>query len=159
MTCEHCDHCKAVARNAQDRANLHPLGTHLIHEKHGHVVYWRNDIDSRGERGGGHYVYRAGDTNRELIYVWGNEFELATVEIDIPGALLRFFQTDPECVKVLGALGPGRTYRGGLRLTTTYEQTWELSRIAYWARDMADAPVSAYRGAVRLTEKLKMLNR
>lgn len=159
MTCAHCEHCKAAARNAQDRANLHPLGTHLIHATHGHVVYWRNDIDSRGERGGGHYVYRDGDTNRELIYIWGDEFEIATVDVDIPGALLRFFQTDEESMKVIGALGPGRTYRGGLRLTITYEQTWELSRMAYWARDMGDCSTAAHRGAVRLCEKLRKLDR
>jgi hypothetical protein len=155
MSCDHCTHCQDRAKNQQETANLHPLGTHLIHPKHGHVVYWRNDIDRDGSRGRGHYVYRADDEDRELFYVYGDDFEVATFDVDLPGALATFLAADATAEQELNELATSRrAHRGGVRLTLAYAKLYDLSRLIYWVRDMADS-APARRAAGRVALKIR----
>lgn len=140
MTCEHCSHCKEAAESRQGNADLFPLGTHLIHPTQGHVVYWRNDCDRDGTRGRGHFVYRAGDAERELIYVHGDDFELATLEMDLPESVATFLAGDEWAAGLLAEIATGRRpYRGGERLTLVYGKLHDLARVIYWARDRAES--------------------
>lgn len=138
MACEHCTHCREADTSRQEAADLFPLGTHLIHPTHGQVIYWRNDIDSSGQRGRGHYVYRAGDADRELIYVHGDEFQLATLDIDLPESVAAYLAADEWAAPMLAEIATARRpHRGGERLTLTYAKLHDLARVIYWARDMA----------------------
>jgi hypothetical protein len=140
MTCEHCSHCKETADNRQEAANLFPLGTHLIHPDHGHVVYWRNDMDRDGTPGRGHYIHRAGDKDRELFYVHGNTFEVATIDVDLPESVAGHLAADEWAAALLAEIATARRpYRGGERVTLTYGKLHEMARLAYWARDMAES--------------------
>lgn len=152
MTCDHCSHCQDRARTVQQSANLFPLGTHLIHKLYGHVVYWRNDIDSSGGKGRAHYVYRADDADQNLFWVNGDDFELATLTVDLSPALVEFLGADaPELADLATEVRP---YRGGLRLTLIYGRLHDLSRLVYWARDTAES-ASARRAAGRVAARIK----
>lgn len=151
MTCEHCQHCRESAKSRQENADLFPLGTHLIHPNHGHVVYWRNDIDSDGRKGRGHYVYVAGDEDKRLFYVYGDDFTLAALTVDLSPALVEFFGADaPELAELATSRRP---FRGGLRLTLIYGKLYDLSRLVYWARDTAES-ASARRAAARVATRI-----
>ncbi|HZM83753.1 MAG TPA: hypothetical protein VFC19_49170 [Candidatus Limnocylindrales bacterium] len=137
MSCEHCTHCTERARNTQEAANLHPLGTHLIHPEHGHVVYWRNDVDRDGTPGRGHYVYRA---ERNLFYVWGDDFEIATIDFDLPASLTASLVADGEAdTQLAAACAARRPFRRGQRITVTYANLYDVLRLVYWVRDMGES--------------------
>ena len=140
MTCEHCSHCKEAAGNVQEAANLFRPGTHLIHPVRGHVVYWRNDVQRDGTRGMGHYVHSADDPNRDLFWVNGDDFELATLEMDLPESVATFLAGDEWAAGLLAEIATSRRpYRGGERLTLVYGKLHDLARVIYWARDMAQS--------------------
>lgn len=161
MSCIHCEHCRESDRDRQAAANLHPLGTHLVHPRHGRVVYWRNDISSDGRPGIGHYVYRAGDKDRDLFYIGDSDFTLATVEIDLPGSFASWMAADfsensrnayswwkpAERQALAEALRDGRTIKRGRsasrRIAVTFEVLGELRNLAYFVRDTARAGKAA----------------
>lgn len=138
MTCEHCTHCTENANNVQEAANLFPVGTHLIHPVYGHVVYWRNDIERNGSRGRGHYVHNADDPDRNLFWINGDDFQIATLDIDLPESVATFLADDKWATELLAELATARRpYRGGERITLAYGKLHDLARVVYWARDMA----------------------
>lgn len=167
MSCIHCDHCRQAERNKQEDADLYQAGTHLIHPTRGHVVYWRADLQLDGSPAGGHYVYAAGDPEHELFYVRGNDFQLATVEIDLPGSFAWWAASDakadphgwwanrPELAESRRA---GRTIKHGRsaswRITVTYDLLVELRSLAYYVRDMALATTAQRRGACKVIERV-----
>lgn len=167
MSCIHCDHCRQAERNKQANADLHPLGTHLTHPAHGHVVYWRADIDLDGTPRRGHYVYRAEDPQHDLFYIGNSDFTLATVEIDLPGSFAWWAATDAKAdphgwwanrPELAEARRNGRTIKHGRsaswRITVTYDLLVELRSLAYYVRDMALATTAQRRGACKVIERI-----
>lgn len=158
MTCEHCSHCRQPA-SRQEAADLFPRGTHLTHPMHGHVVYWRNDVDRSGERGRGHFVYRPDSQDRELFYVGGGEFQLATVDVHLPRKLAAFLAADTSAAEELAELATAtEPHRGGgTRLTLVYSRVYDLARLIYWVRDMGADP-AARRAAAQVALRIKEIS-
>lgn len=167
MSCIHCDHCRQAERNQQENANLYAPGTHLTNPIHGHVIYWRADLQLDGTPGTGHYVYRPGHPD-DLFYVYGNDFTVRTNEIDLSGALAAWYDaanisinSDARAELRYAWNNTRRVVRRGrsatVRITASYIALEELRRLAFWLRDAAEATRAERDGARKAIKRLNTI--